>query len=261
MELLNNKVAVITGGSKGIGKGLASEFYNQGASIILVSRKIENVNAAIKTFEHKENRKVFGFAGNINDYGLGQKIKEFALNKFGKVDILVVNSGGPPAKGISETSRDEWEEAISTNLLGPIMLTKSILEIMKVKKFGRIITINSTVAKEPSPKMILSASTRAGLIAFMKALSLEVANEGITVNTIATGGVKTERIFELYMQLSHNDRKQAEQMLRESEKNIPMGRIATTEEFARNIVWLASDYGSYITGQCIAVDGGLLKNV
>jgi len=158
-------------------------------------------------------------------------------------------------------TESDWDEALQLSLRSSIRFVSQCLPIMKTNSWGRIVNITSTVAKEPSPVMILSATARAGLHAFSKALSSEIAADGITINSICPGGVLTERLEALLRSRSDKEQVPYPDLLHQSQGSIPIGRFATPEELASYALFLCLEEARYITGTCISVDGGLTKAV
>jgi 3-oxoacyl-[acyl-carrier protein] reductase len=188
-----------------------------------------------------------------------KKIVNKCLKKWGSIDILVNNTGGPPPGNIMEQDEKNWNYAIQNNLLSAVRFTKLVLPTMKKKNWGRIITITSTIAKEPSPDMILSATSRAGLSAFSKAIAIEFAKYNISSNVISPGGIMTDRFVNLVKIDAKNENKEYFKKLSEITKNIPARRIGKPEEIANAIVFLASELGGYINGVDLSIDGAFTK--
>ena len=161
---------------------------------------------------------------------------------------------------ISEMNENEWNKSIQTNLMSVVRLTKLVLTGMKKKKWGRIITITSTIAKEPTPEMILSATSRGGLGAFNKAICLEYAQYNITSNIIAPGGVFTERLKSLFLSKSRREKIKYNILLENAQRNIPTKRFAKPDEIAKVAIFLGSEHASYINGVILPVDGGLTRS-
>lgn len=257
-----NKTVLVTAGSKGIGLEIAKYFISAGANVCICSRKKKNLDNAKKTFLRiSEKSKFLCLQKDIsipkNHSIIIKKIK----TKFNKsIDILINNSGGPPAKSVEKTTFKDWNLAISSNLMSGVLLSKLVINSMKKKKWGRIINLTSTTAKEPADNMALSNVTRAALTSFSKTLSREVAKYGITVNTILTGGCLTDRFYNLLKKSSKN-KKDFDINLKKLISLSPMKKIAKPEEFIQLIVFLASENSSYINGSAIPIDGGSSRTI
>lgn len=253
--------ALVLGGSKGVGLSIARQLAEQCQKVCISSRSIENLERASLELSVL-NTNVLSFAGDISDKDFAKSISNFlAFNSFGSVDILICNAGGPPQRTLMETSNLDWDKVIEMNLLGQIRLVKEYIPRMAKNKFGRIIFVGSTVAKEPSPSMVLSSTVRAGLSAFAKAISVQFASDNITVNTILMGGIHTDRLDSLIRDSAQDKGISFEEMREIYVSNVPIGRFAQPIEVSRVVNFLASHESSYITGQSIAIDGGLTRGV
>ena len=259
MEInLKNKVALITGASQGIGFEIAKSLAMHGAKVFLVSRNKKNLIKALNII--KKNKVDAEYCvGDISKKKTHLNVIKLCKKKFGDIDILVNNSGGPPIGTILEHSEKAWDKAIQTNMLSVVRFSKLVLPIMKKKNWGRIVTITSTVTKEPSPEMILSATTRGGLSAFSKAIAIEYAKFNITANNICPGGVLTDRLRNLFKKKSKREKFNYNKLLENARKSIAANRFAEPKEIANIVLFLASEHGSYINGVSLSVDGSLTR--
>jgi 3-oxoacyl-[acyl-carrier protein] reductase len=186
---------------------------------------------------------------------------EAAQRAFGRVDILVTNSGGPPAGPFESHSADAWHEAVRQNLDSVVELTRAALPGMKERRWGRIVNVTSIAVKQPVDNLILSNSVRAAVTGFARTLANEVASFGITVNSVMPGYTRTQRVEDLAQRnaslrgTTPNDERAV------WEKQIPMGRLGEPREFAAMVAFLASERASYITGASIPVDGGWIRAI
>ncbi len=258
--LLKNKVAVVTGASKGMGKAIATEFAKEGAQVCLVSRSKESLKETVKEIKEQTDGEVIFLTGDVKDPQLSKLVYDQVMNKWGSCHILVNNAGGPKMGSFLDHSDETWDEAIQQNLLSVVRFTKQFAFKMKEQQWGRIINISSTLAKEPTAQMVLSATARAGVSAFSKAISNELAEYNITINTICPGGVLTDRLVDLVSELAEKNGVTYEEQLSQNGSQIPMKRLASPKEIADFAVFLASAKASYITGQNIMVDGGLTQS-
>ena len=255
---MNKKVAVVTGASKGIGLGIVKEFLLNKMNVLMISRNEERLNKLKSEFNKDGNLEIL--VGDVSDSELPKKALNLVLKKWGKVDVLINNAGGPPADSFLNHNEKVWESALQTNLMSVIRFSKEFAPIMKKNKWGRILSITSTIAKEPTPLMVLSATARAGVAAFSKAISNELAIHNITVNVICPGGVLTDRLISLVKNKAEIEKRPYEEVLKESEKSIPIQRFASVEEIATIVSFLCSEKGRYVTGVQLSVDGGLTKS-
>jgi 3-oxoacyl-[acyl-carrier protein] reductase len=245
MELgIAGKVALVTGASKGLGLGVASALAQEGATVAVSSRSRERIEAAASSIGAKSF--VHDAAGVDRAPELVRQVEE----QLGPIDILVTNSGGPPASpdALSFT-REQWQAAYELLLLGAISLIEAVLPGMRERGWGRVVSLSSSVVREPSPRLVLSAAHRAGLLAALKTIARQVAADGVTVNTVLPGVIATDRARELGVDSP------------ESIAQIPAGRLGTVEEFAAAAAFLCSAQASYITGTTVLVDGGATRSV
>jgi len=228
------KTALVTGASSGIGRAVALSLLREGARVAVAARRknlLEEL-AGARPFE-----------ADLTDEASIDRL----IEQVGAVDILVVNGGGPKPGGFSQLSLADWDAAYALVLRGKLRLVQGLLPGMRSRKWGRIVGLESISVKQPLPNMTLSNALRVAMTAAFKTLSAEVAAEGITVNTIATGLVETARLQQLYG---------TPEKMAAASASIPARRAATPEEFAPLVTFLCSGPSSYVTGQTIAIDGG-----
>lgn len=255
------KVAIVTGASKGIGKAIALGLANDGYKVCIVARDEAILRATAEEISKKTNQEIIYFSADVAELQTPSNIIKIVIEKFNRIDVLVNNAGGPPSGSFLSHDEKSWSSAIDQNLLSVIRFTQAVAPLMKEQNRGRIINISSTVAKEPSPMMVLSATTRAGVSAFSKAIAQELAPFNITVNTICPGGVFTQRLKSLVEEASIKAGISYEEQLNKSLEMIPINRFAEPEEIANVVCFLADDKSSYLTGTSIMVDGALTKSI
>jgi 3-oxoacyl-[acyl-carrier protein] reductase len=256
------KIALITGASKGVGRSISLEFAKKKIRLFLVSRNLNNLKKLKKEISKKFNfNNVEIIQGDVSSESNVKKIEKICKKSFGLPDILINNTGGPPSGNFTKFNNKVWEKNIKNNLMSVINFTNMFHKKMIKNKWGRIITISSTVAKEPSSNMVISSTLRSGVSGFNKSISFELAKNNITVNTILLGGVKTDRLKELIKKNSKSRKIKYETYLNQVQKSIPAGRFAEPEEISNLVNFLISEHGSYITGQNIVIDGGLSKSL
>ncbi|MBI2743263.1 MAG: SDR family oxidoreductase [Chlamydiales bacterium] len=241
---LQGKKVLVQGSSSGLGFAIAQAFANEGAQVAICSRDKERVMKAAK-----EIPGATGFVCDLDQKGAAAALVKDVAAKFGGIDILVTNSGGPPKGLFTNLSAADWQQGFERLYLSAIESISAALPFMREQKWGRVLMSTSTAAKEPIAKLTVSNSLRSGLLGLMKSLSQEVAVEGITVNALLPGYTRTERLAELGA---------AEKDLI---KEIPAKRLGEPEEYAALAIFLASHQAAYITGQAIACDGGLIKGL
>ena len=232
---LEGRVALVCGGTRGIGRAVADALAGEGAKVAINGRK----NAP--------------FPADVSVPEQATALVQRVAREFGKLDVLFCNAGGPPAAPFTDQPADAWQKAIELNLLSTVHLARAAVPIMSKGKWGRIICLVSVAAKQPLPGLILSTTARAGVLGFAKALSDEVAKDGITVNSVCPGFIATERIEELT--------KARPEMIKQRLAETPMGRIGTPAELAAAVAFLASERASYITGAVLQVDGGFTRSI
>ncbi len=244
---LSGKAALITGGSRGIGRSIALRLARQGADVAFSYRG--NVDAAKATAAEIESigTKAAAIQGDVKDPASAEAVVKSTLEAFGKVDILVNNAGITRDDLIMRMSEEAWREVLETNLFGAFWMTKAVTRPMLKARAGRIVNITSVSGQAGQMGQANYSSAKAGLIGLTKATARELASRGITVNAVAPGFVLTELTKDL-----------PEALQAEITSRTPLGRFGTTEEVADAVAFLASDEAGYITGQVLAVDGGLV---
>ena len=255
-----NKLVLVLASSKGIGYELAKSFALNNAHVAICSRSIKNLNQAKRKLKivNKHNKVKF-FKTDLSKKGSTKKLYLNVKKSFKKdIDILVNNSGGPAAKEIIKTNEKDWNYSIDNNLMSFIKMSLEVIPNMKKKKWGRIINLTSATAKEPAEKMVLSNVTRAGVLAFSKTLSKEIKTDGVTVNSILTGSVLTDRLLSLFKK---NKTMSLKNSLKKLSTSIPVQHIAHPNEFVQLVLFLCSNEASYVNGVAISVDGGLSNTI
>jgi len=241
---IEGRVALVTGASKGLGLGVATALAREGARVAISSRSRERIDAAAAAIGAR------GFVDDASDVDGAAEFVRRVADELGPIDILVANSGGPPATlDVFEFSADRWRAAYETLLLGQLALIEAALPGMRERGWGRILSMSSSVVREPEAVLILSASHRGALLATLKTLARELAPDGVTVNTLLTGLIDTDRVREMGL---HRQ---------ETIAAIPMQRLGTVEEFGAAAAFLCSEPAGYITGATLLVDGGATRSV
>ena len=256
---LKGKVALVAAASTGLGRAVAEELAAEGASLILCARTEERLNATCDAIRQQFGADVIDVAGDLSVRSDIERIVSNGVGRFGQIDILVTNNGGPPAGKFDSLSREDWENATRDLLMSVIELTNLVLPGMKERRWGRILNITSIAVKQPVDNLMLSNSIRAAVTGFARTLANEVAEFGITVNNIMPGYTATERVNELADTLAKREDVDASDIRARWESEIPMRRLGDPREFAALAAFLVSERASYITGSSIAVDGGWIR--
>jgi 3-oxoacyl-[acyl-carrier protein] reductase len=254
---LAGKKALIGGSSKGIGLGIASQLAESGASVCLMARNESKLKEIVNQLPNSENHSylVVDFS-NFEEY----KIKIEAYLENNQVDILVNNTQGPPAGNSLSKDIDSYQEAFDLLFKSIVYTTSLLVPKMQNNKWGRIINVTSVSVKEPLNYLVLSNSIRSAVVAWAKSLSVDVAKDGVTVNSILTGYFDTERIKELNKEKSKSLNISEVEVLEKMKSLVPVNRLGKTEEYGYLVSFLSSDKASYINGASIPIDGGLLKS-
>jgi 3-oxoacyl-[acyl-carrier protein] reductase len=241
---IEGKVALVTGASKGLGLGVATALAAEGANVAIASRSQERITAAAQQI---------GARAFVHDTGDGDRAAELVArveDELGPIDILVTNSGGPAASPDALSfSHEQWRGAYELLLLGALSLIEAVLPGMRERRWGRVLSLSSSMVREPSPVLVLSASHRAGLLAALKTIARQVAPDGVTINTLLPGVIATDRAKELGADSP------------ERLATVPAGRLGTVEEFAAAAAFLCSEPAAYITATTLLVDGGAARAI
>jgi 3-oxoacyl-[acyl-carrier protein] reductase len=253
---LKDRVAVIGGSSEGIGFAIAELFASEGAAVTIVARRKEPLAAAAESLRAKTGARVLAVPADIRRADDCARIIESAKAEFGRIDVLVNNDGAPPLGRLDEFDDAAWDKAVQQNLMSVVRLSRLALPLMRANQFGRIVNITALSALQPIVRFGLSVSTWAAVIGYAKTLSLEVAAEQITVNTICPGRIATGRLAKVFGAGSTQTADEDAEMLARIKREIPMQRVGEPHEIAGLVGLLASPYGAYITGATFHVDGG-----
>jgi 3-oxoacyl-[acyl-carrier protein] reductase len=256
---LRGKVAFVAAGSKGLGRAVAEELAAEGAAVAINARGVDALESTCKSIRSSTNAEVLALPGDVSLAQEAHRMATTAIERFGKIDILVTNAGGPPSGQFESLSAEMWQAAVDVTLLSVINLTRAVLPGMKKRKWGRIINISSIAAKQPVNGLMLSNSIRAAVGGFARTLASEVAPFGITVNNMLPGYTRTERVEQLSAATATREGVSEEEAVARWTTEIPMGRLGEPREFGALAAFLASDRASYVTAQSIAVDGGWIK--
>ena len=258
---LKNKVALVAAGSRGLGRAVAEELAAEGASLLLCAREAQTLTETAAAIADRTSAHVLAVPADVTKIDDIKRLVDAGNERFGRIDILVTNAGGPPAGTFDKLTREQWDEAIKLTLLSAVELARQVLPGMKERRWGRIINITSIAVKQPVDGLLLSNSLRAGLTGFARTLANEVAAEGITVNNVLPGYTRTERLEELVEFMAEKQGISVDEFRGTWEKEIPAGRLGEPHEFAAMVAFLASERAAYVTGTSIQVDGGWIRSL
>lgn len=247
------KTALVLGASSGIGAACALGLAAEGVRLALAARRVEQLQAVCERARAIGSPDARPFALDLADDDSLERALNEAASHIGPFDILIANGGGPKPGTVSQLAIAEWDQAYRTLLRSMLRAIEIVLPPMRARGWGRVVALTSTSVKQPIRTLALSNAFRTALVSALKTLSLEVAGDGVTVNAIATGRILTDRLRELY----GGDARELER----AAKEVPAGRIAGPDEFAPMVTFLCGDPARYVTGQTIAVDGGLVAGV
>jgi 3-oxoacyl-[acyl-carrier protein] reductase len=242
--MLKDKVALVTGGSRGIGKAIVLDLARNGAKVVFTYLKSEEPARLLVDEISKSGGDALAIRSDSKDYSQAKKAIEETIKKFGRIDILVNNAGIIKDKALMFMEPSEWQEVIDTNLTGYFNMARSCIVTMMKQKSGNIVNISSVAGVVGTPRQVNYAAAKAGIVGFTKSLAKEVASYNIRVNAVAPGYIETDMTKDL---------KDKDGLL----KMIPAGRFGSGDEVAKAVTFLAGDKSGYITGQVIKVDGGL----
>lgn len=258
---LKNKVALVAAASRGLGRAVAEELAAEGASLILCARDAATLAETTAAIADGTGAHVLGVPSDVTDAEQVKHLVASGNERFGGIDILVTNAGGPPAGRFDQLTQEQWERATQLTLYSAVHLAREVLPGMKTRRWGRILNITSIAVKQPVDGLLLSNSLRAAVTGFARTLANEVATEGITVNNILPGYTRTERLEELARMMADKQGISESEFRSQWEREIPMGRLGEPREFAALATFLVSERASYITGTSIQVDGGWIKSL
>lgn len=258
---LKNKVALVTASTKGIGFGVAKVLAEEGVQVAITSRNKENLEQAVARLKGISGSEVFGVTADLRSRTDVENLVKQVLNRFGRIDILVYNTGPPKLGTFMELSFEDWEDAIKLLLLSAVWLTKLVVPGMIERGWGRLIYITSSTLKQILPNIVLSNTVRLSIAGLVKSLAVELGPKGITANGIMQGHIETERVIKIAENLAARNKISVEEALRYLARDIPLGRLGKPEEIGYLAAFLASDKASYINGAMILIDGGYVKAV
>lgn len=256
---LQGKVALVTAASKGLGKGVALQLAQEGAQIAIAARSAETLRQVAREIESATGRQPLVVATDLTLDTEIERLVTRTLERFGHIDILFNNTGGPPPGRFFDFADEQWGAAVDLLLLSTVRLIRAVVPQMRARRWGRIINSTSISVKQPIPDLLLSNAVRAAVIGLAKSLAQELAPDGITVNNLLPGSIDTDRIEQTTAATAQRTGQTVEEIRRLAEAAIPVGRYGRVEEYAAAAAFLASEHASYITGVNLLVDGGAYR--
>ena len=248
---IRNRVALITGASSGLGAAVALALADEGARIAVAARRLPELHDVVAQAKQRGAADARAFLVDLSSRESIATLLCDVRDAYDDIDILIANGGGPKAGTFLQMEPQDWDRGYEGVLRSMITLVEGVVPSMRARGWGRVVALTSSSVKQPLKGLVLSNVFRTALVSALKTLSIEVARDGVTVNTIATGRILTDRLRSLYPD--------EQAMASAALADIPIGRIATPAEFAPMVAFLCSELAGYITGQTIAVDGGLIS--
>ena len=258
---LKGRVAIVGGGSRGLGRACADSLAQEGANLVICSRNAVELDRAAAEIRAAAGVDVLAVTGDLTRLADIQTLVKRTVDHFGRLDVLVNNSGGPPAGRAVDTTEEVWLRSIDMALLFFIRMSRESVPHMKQGGWGRIVNILASSVFQPIDNLVTSGVTRMGAVAFAKSLSDEVGRDNILVNNVAPGYLLTGRMMHIFETRAQETGAQVEDLLQAHSAAIPVGRLGRPEELGNLVAFLSSEKNSYTTGATILVDGGVVRSV
>lgn len=258
---LKGRVAIVAAASTGLGRAVARELSKEGAKVAICARTAQALEKTAEEIGRGTGGEILHQKVDVRNEAEVSHFVSAVETRFGKIDICVTNSGGPPSKLFADTGTEDWRDAVDLLLLSTVHFARETLPRMQKNGWGRFITITSTTVKQPVDGLLLSNSLRSAVTGLAKTLASEYARYGITVNNVCPGYTATDRLRELSEAVAARNKVSVEDVVEEWKKQIPAGRLGTPEEFAAVVAFLASERAAYVNGTSIAIDGGIVRSL
>lgn len=256
------RVALVCGSSSGLGRAIAVALAEEGCRVAVNGRDQQKLDRAVEDVRRDAaSNEVEGFRADVSVGDDAEALIERVRHRFGAIDILICNAGGPPSAPFAEIAPDTWQAALELNLLSTVRLCRAAVPVMLKRQWGRIVCLASVAAKQPLPGLMLSTTARAGVLGFAKALADELAPDGITVNCVCPGYMRTDRVEELMQSDAERLGRDRTDLLADLIADIPVGRMGDPRELGAAVAFLASEPARYITGAVLQIDGGFVRSI
>ena len=256
---LKGKIALVAGASKGLGKAVALGLAREGASVAIFSRDATRIESAAQDIRTATGAPVLAIAADVTNAGDAQRVVDETVKRFGALHILVTNAGGPPPGAFVALTEEQWHNAVELTLMSAVRLSRAAIPHMQKQKWGRLLHICSYSVKHPIENLMLSNSIRSAVVGLSKTQALELGKDNILVNSVLPGWTMTERVDQIMRDRAQRANTDTRAQYAVIEKEIPLGRMATPEEFANVVTFLASERASYVNGVALTVDGGATR--
>lgn len=257
---LQDKIALITASSHGLGLATARALAREGARIALVARDLKALEQGASEIRAQTGVEVYPFVCDLTQEAQITSMVEAVIARYGTVHVLINNAGGPPPGNGEKLTDGDWQRAFELTLMSAVRTTRAVLPFMRRQRWGRIVNISSYSVKQPIPDIMLSNSLRLSVAGWAKTLATQVAPDNVLINTVGPGWTRTDRVTQMLSTRAASTAVAAADVEAQIARGVPLGRLAEPEEIADAIVFLASERASYITGTFLPVDGGVVQS-
>lgn len=255
-----HRSAVVMAGTRGLGRACAEALLSSGHGVTLCGRDPAHLDKAVSELNGQRGT-VAGEQADVSQTEDVERVISSGIQRFGRLDVLVVNAGGPPSGDFGDVRLEEWDAAYSLTLRSAVVAIRAAIPVMQQAGFGRILVLGSSSVRQPLRGLVLSNTFRPALAGLVKSLAPDLAPDGITINMVSPGRIDTQRVRELDARKAERQGSDTHEIRRTSESTIPAGRYGEPAELAAMVDFLASSKASYVTGQNILVDGGLVPTL